>query len=176
MVFWTSLWSHLATRKRALAARLRGYANEQDLIAARSSIISFSFDRALEQVAGVAPLQGREASIVDARLAIKASHFSCGPVARAAESHLRVAGVTGVEFHFLGGHYVLLDRLTGRFYDLETPQGCYRKQEFRLWYRTDEMMRRPDDKAFEDEVFERCALSWLQGRKSAAHSLSAESK
>lgn len=132
---------------------------------------SRAFDFALEQVTGVEPLFNRKYTIEDARLAVKASQTQCGPVARAAEHWLQTHGVSGVEFHFLEMHYVLLDRATGMLHDLDVPEGRRSKEDLPIWHRYKELAQlkntnhSPTDV---DNIFERHACEWLTRRQDLA--------
>ncbi len=48
--------------------------------------------------------------MADARLAVKASHYQCGPIARSTEQFLRGMGETDFVFWSLESHYVILDK------------------------------------------------------------------
>ncbi|MFC5511032.1 hypothetical protein ACFPOU_07825 [Massilia jejuensis] len=70
----------------------------------------------------------------------------------------------GVEFHFLGGHYVLLDKQTGLFHDMEAPQGVRGKRELPIWSRTSELSGAVRGDANFESTFLRYAALWLQRR------------
>ena len=124
----------------------------------RQCAIEEALDYALEQATGIPPLKGRPATLEDARLAVKASHCHCGPVA-----HLLAQGISGVRFHSLDGHYVLLDGRTGLLHDLEAPRGCRWREALPLWQRERDLAQ--SIKATAD-VFERYAVAWLDQRMS----------
>ena len=123
-----------------------------------------AFDIALERVARVESLAAREATLEDAKLAVMASHTSCGPVARAAEAALLAAGVIGVKFQTVGGHYVILDQYSGLIHDLEAPDGCKSKNELPIAAR----LKKFDlviEHGATDQIFYEDACAWLLRRK-----------
>lgn len=133
-------------------------------LAHRKRAIQAAFDHALEQATGIPPLNGRLATLEDARLAVNVSHCHCGPAARMAEAHLLAQGIPGVRFHSLQGHYVLLDGHTGLLHDLEAPQGCRRRESLPIWQRERELAQSAEAAA---DVFERYAGAWLKQRLSS---------
>lgn len=128
--------------------------------------ICMAMDSAIEKFGGVKSLKGRNATIDDARKAVKLSHYHCGPVAREAEKSLHEQGVLGVEFHSLSWHYVIRDQYTGLFHDLESPGGQSRCEDLPICHRAMEMSS--DEKGFEsgswDRIFEDYAKRWLVNR------------
>ena len=155
----TRLRAELATRTAAYECAIAAIAVNLD---GRAAQLSKAFDFALEQVAGIAQLLGRNCTMVDARIAVKASTMHCGPVARAAESWLLSQGVSGIEFYSLKGHYVLLDHATGLLHDLEVPDGRRSKEDLPIWSRTSETYSANSLEI--ENIFERYASEWLRRR------------
>jgi hypothetical protein len=142
-------------------------ARKQRRIQSRRRAIQSALDLALQQIARVAPLQNRDVTMDDARLAVKASHFHCRDVAQAAQTYLLAAGTAAVVCHYVGGHYVLLDRQSGLLHDLEMPQGCAEREELPIWSRSKELACLPKESTTTDEdaLFDRYAAAWLTRRQ-----------
>jgi len=158
------VWNCIATLSRGRVVR-HDKARKEDSIQSRDRAFRLAFDYALELLGDRPPLQGRKLTLIDARLAVRLSHFRCGPVARAAERHLAALGIEDVAFLYVGGHYVLRDGRSGLIHDLEAPCGCRTKQELPLWHRWEELADIPNS-ALAEEVFEKYACSWLSRRHS----------
>jgi hypothetical protein len=143
---------------------VRGSALKESEIAARSELISLAFEQALRHLLSGHCMTPAEFDLPFARLAVKASHYQCGPVARAAEAILRSTSIDGVKFHFTGFHYGLLDTRSGLFYDLETPHGCSDMSQLPVFRRTQELDLLRVESIQKDFVFEKYAQDWLSGR------------
>ena len=129
----------------------------------RSLNYLLAFDFALEELAGIQLLAGRPFATDQALLAVRASHFHCGPIARLAEDWFRARGIAGARFHSLDGHYVLRDEETGLLFDLEAVGGRSDATLLPIYERTIEMGRLMSKGGYQkgkvDNLFDRYAES-----------------
>lgn len=126
----------------------------------RTKLIAEAFDHVLKEALPEKQAADWEPSVLHAQLAVKLSTMSCGPTARNAEAYLKAHGMKGIEFHSLGGHFVLLDTFTGLLHDMETYAGCKRKEELPIWNRELAMQAAANNHQ-RDQIQLNFAYQWL---------------
>jgi len=105
--------------------------------AARAALFAQAFDAVLMDLMRIHQPHSRRDlnSKAAARFALEANAMHSGPVARQVEAHLLARGVSGVSFHSIKGHFVVVDALTGLMHDLEAYRGVARATDLPIHQR-----------------------------------------
>lgn len=131
-----------------------------------------AFDHALLELVGASLANVDKNSLEYTKIAIKASHCHCGPIARYAENWFKTNGIPGAKFHSIEGHYVLLDEETGLLFDLESVGGKVNRVDMPIFERMMEIqiINRQHEECTKiriDEIFNKSADKLLRQRRIA---------
>jgi len=102
---------------------------------ARQEVINIAFDLALDDAAATRNV-AIDTDLKKGLLAVQINDVACGPTANLVVAILHARGYEEFKLHSLRGHYVVLDTITGAFFDIETYTGRSEKTLLAIWDRS----------------------------------------